>query len=309
MRAVINPRMFFPPEQPLPLHPDPPSPDLSRERFAAAAQAYVTSPTHARGADLERLFEMATPQPDWSALDVATGGGHTALQLAPFVRQVTACDLTPAMLEAARHHLQVNGASSVTFCLAEAGSLPFAAASFDLVTCRIAAHHFPDVPGFLRAAARTLRTGGVLILQDHVLPEGPESARFIDDFERLRDPSHSRAYCQKDWEALVLGAGLGVEHAEIHHKRHNLQEWAARQGCTPETLAHLEGWLADAPPEAAEWLAPQDMGTPRASFANRHLLLRAVKLGRPGGGQIQPPGGTLHLAGGRNSRPVLRRMV
>ncbi len=285
----------------MPPVPDPnlSTPEFSRSRFSAAAQAYVKSTGHASGTDLERLLILAAPQPDWKALDIATGGGHTALKLAPYVHRVTACDLTPAMLQAASAHLAGAGVQNADFCLAEAGHLPFAASGYDLVTCRIAAHHFPDVPCFLSAAARVLRPGGVFVLQDHVLPDDPEAARYVDDFERTRDPSHNRAYCQDDWSALSMGAGLQVEQAEIHVKRHNLHTWAERQGCSPETLILLETLLAAAPPAAAEWLAQQDAGTPQASFANHHLLLRAVKPDPQSAGSL----------GGTRAHPVVRRMV
>ena len=52
---------------------------LSEERYAKFAQGYVSSPSHAKGYDLDRLVEIAQPKPHWEALDIATGGGHTAL--------------------------------------------------------------------------------------------------------------------------------------------------------------------------------------------------------------------------------------
>ena len=56
---------------------------LSRQRFARFAQNYVVSESHAQGYDLNRLLELARPRPDWQVLDIATGGGHTALKFAP----------------------------------------------------------------------------------------------------------------------------------------------------------------------------------------------------------------------------------
>lgn len=58
---------------------------LSEERYTQYAEGYVTSQTHAKGSDLDRLIAIAEPQSDWVALDVATGGGHTALKFAPHV--------------------------------------------------------------------------------------------------------------------------------------------------------------------------------------------------------------------------------
>src|ERR1044071_2143724 len=75
--------------------------DLVQETFGAAAQGYVTSSIHAKGGDLQRLIELARPRGDERLLDVATGGGHTALAFAPHVREDVATDLTPKMLAAA----------------------------------------------------------------------------------------------------------------------------------------------------------------------------------------------------------------
>jgi protein-L-isoaspartate O-methyltransferase len=66
-----------------------------REQFGRTAQAYVESPYHAHGPDLARLLELADPHPTDHALDISTGGGHTARALAPHVAHVIASDLTP----------------------------------------------------------------------------------------------------------------------------------------------------------------------------------------------------------------------
>ncbi len=94
--------------------------------FAWAADRYVESSILAEGAELERMLELARLRGDERVLDIATGGGHTALALAPQVREVVASDLTPAMLAAAARHLAERGASNVRFEIADAESLPFA---------------------------------------------------------------------------------------------------------------------------------------------------------------------------------------
>ncbi|MBN1250486.1 MAG: methyltransferase domain-containing protein, partial [Anaerolineae bacterium] len=164
--------------------------NLAQLRFGQFAQAYVTSAPHARGIDLDWLLDLAQPQPDWVMLDVATGGGHTALKFAPHVAHVTASDLTQRMLEAAEAHIRAQGIANVSFRQAAAEGLPFEDGSFDLVTCRIAPHHFEDAARFVEEAARVLKGGGVLLVQDHLVPEDPLIARYTEAFEKLRDPSH-----------------------------------------------------------------------------------------------------------------------
>ncbi len=252
---------------------------LSRERYSQFAQDYVESPTHAKGADLDRLIEIVAPLADWVALDVATGGGHLALKLAPQVARVVAADLTPEMLRAAQDFIRGHGVDNVEFKPADAEDLPFEEGTFDLVTCRIAAHHFPNCARFVEESARVLKPRALLWVQDHVLSEDPETARYTDAFEKLRDPSHHRAFPQSAWQAMFEDAGLAIEYTEIVIKRHPFEPWTRRQDCTPETVERLECLLTEAPPAAGDWMQPRDLGTSKASFVNRHLLILGRKPG------------------------------
>ena len=81
-------------------------------------------------------------------MDVATGTGFTAFALAPKVAYVVATDLTPEMVAKAAELAEEQAIDNITFSVAAAEFLPFATASLDLVTCRLAPHHFQDVPKF-----------------------------------------------------------------------------------------------------------------------------------------------------------------
>lgn len=251
---------------------------LSQQRYSQFAQDYVESDTHARGSELQRLVAIADPQPDWLVLDVATGGGHTARTFAALSERVIASDLTLKMLYAARQHLVGHGVKNVSFTTAEAENIPFPKATFDLVTCRIAAHHFTDAHLFVKQAVRVLKPGACLLLQDHVLPEDPDAARYVDAFEKLRDPSHNRAFSQAEWMASFLSAGLQVVHIEQIVKRHELLPWAQRQNCSPQVVRQLRALLKNAPPAVDEWMQPHEPDDPRGSFANRHLLICGRKV-------------------------------
>src|SRR6266545_7095190 len=139
---------------------------LVQDQFGATAQSYVTSQSHAHGDDLQRMIELARPRGDERMLDIATGGGHTALAFAPHVREVVASDLTPRMLAAAEAFIRGQGVTNVLFEPADAEELPFADASFDIVTARIAPHHFPNPRRFVHQAVRVLRPGGLFLLDD-----------------------------------------------------------------------------------------------------------------------------------------------
>ena len=247
----------------------------SQARYTQFADGYVTSETHAHGSDLDRHLAIVQPQPHWQALDIATGGGHTALKFAPHVAHVIATDLTPRMLEKARRFIvEEKGVRNVSFQEADAENLPFEDDRFDLVTCRIAPHHFPEVQRFVSECARVLKAGGVFMLQDHVLPADDEAARFVDQFERLRDPSHNRAFNDDEWTAMFERAGIAVKYSEHYLKRHQFVTWARRQGNDDDTIATLIQMVHAAPPIAREWMDPQHWGAESATFLNRHILIR-----------------------------------
>ena len=259
------------------MKPDHKQENSSQERFARFADGYVSSQSHARGTDLDLLVEIANPQADWLVLDIATGGGHTALKFAPHVHQVVATDITLKMLSAAKKFIQEQGVTNISFKPADAQDLPFEDGIFDLVTCRIAPHHFPDCAGFVQEASRVLKTGGMLVVQDHVLPEDEAAAGYIDNFERLRDPSHNRAFNSDEWIKMFERSGLGVSHTQEITKRHQLHPWAERQGCSPQVIAQLIHFLYEAPPKAAAWLQVQEPGLQTASFVNHHILIAGIK--------------------------------
>src|SRR4029077_13546980 len=85
-----------------------------QEQFGGGAAAYVTSPLHAAGDDLDRLQAWGAARRAERVLDVATGGGHTALAFAGIARRVVAYDLTEPMLAAARGHVRGRGAVHVS---------------------------------------------------------------------------------------------------------------------------------------------------------------------------------------------------
>jgi ubiquinone/menaquinone biosynthesis C-methylase UbiE len=250
---------------------------LSRQRFSRYAQGYVSSRTHAEGAELDRLLEIAQPQADWLVLDVATGGGHTALKFAPCVAGVIATDISESMLDAAQAFLSGLGVQNVTYKVADAEALSFEDATFDLVTCRIAAHHFSDCPRFVGECARVLKPAGMLLVQDHVLPDDAYAAAYVESFQKLRDPSHSRAYTEGEWRDMFVAAGFAVEHTEQILKEHPFMSWARRQGCTQEIIDRLTAMLAEAPQAVVDWMQPRDIGTPEASFSDYHIIIAGSK--------------------------------
>jgi ubiquinone/menaquinone biosynthesis C-methylase UbiE len=249
----------------------------SRERFDRFAQRYVSSATHARAPELERLVEIARPEDQWVVLDIATGGGHTALKFAGFVKHVIAADITLGMLKAARGYIAEIGVNNVIYQFADAEQLPFEDSIFDLVTCRVAAHHFLRADLFVEESARVLKDGGMLLVEDHTLPEDKDIAGYIERFEKLRDPSHHRAFSVNEWRQMYLDNGLIMGQVELVLKRYMFYEWAERQSPSQQVLEELEKMVDQAPEGVLAWMQPKGFGSDRASFANYHILISGLK--------------------------------
>jgi SAM-dependent methyltransferase len=174
-----------------------------------------------RGDDLETLVQMCEPGPGVKALDVATGGGHVARRLREEGCQVVTLDPAPGM--------QAD-------VVARAEDLPFADGSFDVVTTRIAAHHFEDVRAAVAELARV--SNRLVVVEDTLyLSEQQEEA------EKLRDPTHVRSYSEDEWRELLTGAGLEVEQVEHFEKVHVLDEWLARTGCEGDEAERVKELL------------------------------------------------------------------
>lgn len=252
--------------------------DEVKRRFGASAENYVRSKDHAQGESLDRLIEVTAPKPEWRVLDVATGGGHTALALSPLVREVIATDLTAPMLQAAERFLREKGVSNVRFQEADAGALPFPDASFDLVTCRIAAHHFPDVAAFVRESARVVRPGGRVALIDNVVPEDAEAAAAINNWEKTRDPSHARALPASEWRLLFKEAGLAIDHDESFRKFRDFQAWIGRMPVDAATKEEVRTMLLKSEGAVRDFLRPEGEST-SLRFQLEEILLVAGRRG------------------------------
>ena len=228
---------------------------LVQKQFGAAAADYAASAVHASGPSLARLVALVSPRPDWRALDVATGAGHTALALAPHVARVIASDITDEMLAEAAKLAAAKGLANVETARAEAGALPFSGESFDLVTCRLAAHHFPDAAAFVGEAWRVLSPGGTFALVDNVGPDAAllPSARAAElrdasivynAFEKLRDPSHARCPTLAEWRELLEDTGFADLREERLDQDIAFEPWTKRMRCDAATVARLQGMLA-----------------------------------------------------------------
>jgi ubiquinone/menaquinone biosynthesis C-methylase UbiE len=253
--------------------------ERTRAQFDRVASKYRCSADHTDVEDLDLLFTGLALDPGHRVLDVATGGGHTAVALAARCGRVTASDLTPSMLREARILATDRRIYNIAFAGADAEALPFRDGAFDRVTCRIAPHHFPDVRTAMAEMARVTRPGGRIGIIDSVVPGEPSLDAFLNGVEKVRDPSHVRSYRVEEWLEFLSGAGLLLLQAASMWKTHAFPEWVARTGRPKAVQWEVETFFLSAFPLARETFRILSEGGRIVSYSDEKAIFVAQKPG------------------------------
>jgi ubiquinone/menaquinone biosynthesis C-methylase UbiE len=197
----------------------------SAEQFDRQSDRYGKSHILADTTDVAEALAGIAPRAGGRALDIATGGGHTALRVARLGWRVTAGDVSARMLENATKLLGDEGFQLDTQ-LFPAEEIPFDAGTFDLVSTRVAPHHFSSPAKYVAEVARVLAPGGYFLLIDGSVPDDdPETEEWLHGSEKLRDPSHGRFLSRKSWEKLVTESGLEIVSSTLHEKKQPDLDW------------------------------------------------------------------------------------
>jgi len=119
-----------------------------------------------------RLVSMAPPAASARILDLASGTGDIAFEMAAAGGHVTALDITPRMLEIARRKPQ-SFSGRVSYVVGDMMALPFPDASFGIVTTGYGLRNVPELSAALAEIGRVLVPGGVLLSLDFDKPPNP----------------------------------------------------------------------------------------------------------------------------------------
>ena len=247
---------------------------VAADQFSRQAAAYAASPSHAQGDDLDLVVDFAAPRKGETCLDLATGPGHTAARLAQAAGFVVGLDIAPGMIAVARARAAETGLANLAYLIGDVHALPLPAASLDLVTCRIAPHHFHDVARFVREAARVLTPGGRLVVEDSLAPDEPSVALFLEDLEKRRDATHVHSLSKAEWHGASAAAGLRIVRETVYKKRHSFDLWIRRTGLSDSEIADIAAHILAAPKDIRDALFEIESGQV-AALLDHKLIFRA----------------------------------
>jgi len=236
----------------------PPADPSARERlrenirqFGENARGYAISRTHSEGGTRHLLIERISPVMDETVLDVACGAGGMTLAIAEYVKTAIGLDPAREMLGALALGARRAGRANVVGVRGDAHRLPFRDASVEIVTVRMAPHHFHDPALAVREMARVLARGGRLGIADGTVPEDPALDAFINRLDTMHDPTTVRNYGAREWRTFFEAAGLRVDSVEEETfdlpEGRLLSEWVARSAGSSVVFDECRRLLLGAP--------------------------------------------------------------
>ncbi len=234
-----------------------------QDQFDPRAEAYLTSAVHAAGPDLAAARDRVERElaRDARILDVGAGAGHLSFALAPLAARVIALDPAPGMLATVRQAAVARGLPQIETREGLADSLPFPAASFDLVCTRYSAHHWFDLPQALAEMRRVVKPSGFALVIDLLGDDHPLVDTHLQGVELLRDLSHVRDRSRAEWRTLLAGAGFERIEQLSWPVRLDFASWVQRMRTPPALVTAIRMVQTGAPAEVQRALSIEADGS------------------------------------------------
>ncbi|MFC5051249.1 class I SAM-dependent methyltransferase [Rubritalea spongiae] len=175
-----------------------------REQFTKQAIPFTLLKGHLDSVDL--LITLSKVDSNDTVLDVACGPGIVACEFAKKAKKVTGIDLTEKMIEEAQLRQRSESLFNMDWQVGTATKLPFENDTFSVVISRYTFHHFTSPSSVLSEMIRVCKPNGRVLIADPVLPAQCVDA--YNEMERLRDPSHTQALSDEEFDSMLASSGL-----------------------------------------------------------------------------------------------------
>jgi SAM-dependent methyltransferase len=167
---------------------------------------------HSDAEHLEGLLSMLDIREGASYLDIGTGNGYVAFELA--ARQkgvgVIGLDIAEDSIERDREIAKERGLDNLEFRSYDGLDFPFQDGRFFGGISRYALHHFPDIRRSLGELRRVTQAGGFFILSDPATADEDHEG-FVDRFQSLLPDGHVHFHRRPEIEAHFREFGFVVE--------------------------------------------------------------------------------------------------
>jgi DNA gyrase subunit B len=196
--------------------------DITRDtvvsHFTARAHKYDDSSKWCTDAAmLQTIIGCLRPSAEATVLDIACGTGLVSRELHGRVKRLVGIDLTAAMFDQARDHVDALVKGS-------AEGLPFAGRSFDIVVERQGIQ-FMNAAAAVREMARVTKPGGKVCLVQ-LCAYGSEDQEEYFEILRLRNPARRNFFMKDDLANLLTEAGCAEVQVTDFISDEDVERWA-----------------------------------------------------------------------------------
>jgi ubiquinone/menaquinone biosynthesis C-methylase UbiE len=184
----------------------------ARTRFDQELHTDTYRKIHSDHAHLQSLMNLLDIQPANRYLDLGTGSGYLAFEMAKRfpLTHITGIDIAAQSIAQNNNICREKHIPNLNFIAYEGLQLPFENAYFHGIISRYALHHFPDIEASLSEFNRITAENGYIIISDPVtLPD--DTVNFIDQFQSLKPDGHVHFYRKKELKALFAQYGFTIE--------------------------------------------------------------------------------------------------
>jgi ubiquinone/menaquinone biosynthesis C-methylase UbiE len=192
------------------------------DRLASTYARCHTAESEREGREFTDWFGLRFQE---SVLDAACGPGTLARLMARRGAQTFALDISPRMLELARRN---DCHRQAPLTVGDVETLPYAAGTFDVVTCAYAFANFRQPVKILHEFARVTRPDGRIGIIDIVSPGDPKRRSRLNQAEACRSHLDTRIPSHTQFLRLFEEAGLVVLRSACHPRRQSIREWLER---------------------------------------------------------------------------------
>jgi hypothetical protein len=122
-----------------------------------------------------------------------------------------------------------------------------------------------------------LRRGGRMVIIDTLLPSDPEIAAFFQAMEKMRNPTHIRAFSEEEWQSMIQDAELILQETLIISKEHDFQEWVKTAGLNRNQIQELNKFFMDASDKIHDYFKIESFAGEVETFTDQKLLIYATR--------------------------------